>query len=238
MLLSMFYLYTFFSIKTPKLQVHSFIYVPLYSTTPFQQKYNKLLQEKRECRDELTELKDSLKTIKDAVRLDSILPDKSQNSSMKTILSHYKEFFDEESGNTVEEGLNQLRKELSADYKFKYNKYEEIKKELGVLESNWQSSSFFIVFPINNVFFKLINIILPYVTLLISLVISVMFIMPNLELFMFMPDFIFDFIHFIQNVIKYEIILSLPIFIWSYYSFLRKIIKCINLGKRIYKKSK
>ena len=194
-------------------KVHSFTYLPLHSAS-FNNKnaLDKLTQNKSECKDDMKEAHAALKSLIDAIKLDKILKDKSKNNSMEKIMSFYEEFFDEDSGNTKEEGLKQLHQELLDDFHHKKKLYEEAKLKLE--KSDFNSQSIIPVIFSFNFISPFLNNILPFIALLIStisLILTFGSIFPNIDIYM--PDLIFDIRNYIQSIIRYEIIISLPTFI-------------------------
>jgi len=74
-----------------------------------------------------------------AKELDKMLPDKSKNGEMNALMKHYGSFFDEESGNTREQGIEQLEeylKDIKADFVDRGRKMridiEKLKKAMAI----------------------------------------------------------------------------------------------------------
>lgn len=63
-----------------------------------------------------------IKSFFKALGLDDVLEDKTKNIDMQKIIKHYDSFFDEDSWNTREEGLKQLKEYLVEDVDTKSNK--------------------------------------------------------------------------------------------------------------------
>jgi len=225
--------YYLISLEEPK--VHYFTYVCLKSSPPISEdELETFIKHKKECKYELLDADEALKTLRKALELDKIIPDKSKNRSMQEIMSHYKEFFDEDSGNNKQEGLKQLYKELSDDLKNKHSKYKKAKENLEQYKSNSQSIIFFLCR------FNFISLkhILPYITFILSalsLLLTITSVFPDIyiNVFLYIPDFVFDIRDYIQSIIKYEIILDLPTFIWSCYKLWQKTKWYIKIGNKI-----
>jgi len=73
---------------------------------------------------------EELKTIRKAKALDENLPDKSQNWEMKQIMKHYETYFDEESGNTRQEGIEQLEKYIKEEAESRFNIYKKLQTKM------------------------------------------------------------------------------------------------------------
>ena len=80
-----------------------------------------------------------LKHLIKAKKLDAQLSDKSQNSNMKRIMQYYNVYFDEESGNTREEGINQLQKYLVEERNALTNIKVNLEKEIDEIEKEMNS---------------------------------------------------------------------------------------------------
>ena len=76
------------------------------------------------------EAKDELESVIRAKNLDLQLPDKSKNWDMNKIMSFYESFFDEDSGNTREEGINQLQDFLKGEVNLYKNNCSKIMKDI------------------------------------------------------------------------------------------------------------
>jgi formate hydrogenlyase subunit 3/multisubunit Na+/H+ antiporter MnhD subunit len=227
-------IYPFITLRSPS--VHSFVYLPIYSSPSNIKDVEPLMAKKKECKEELMEAHEALKTLKGAIDLDKVLPDKSQNHTMKQIQSHYSAFFDEESGNSKQEGLKQLYTELLEDFNIKKNEYDKAKKNLNEFKPNSEALITVIVTFNYNFIFSLLRIILPFITMFISaisLVISISTIFPGINIDIYIPDIVFYIRNYIESIVKYEIFISLPTLMWSFYSILNKIKRYINMGKTI-----
>lgn len=95
--------------------------------------YLLIVNKKQEYFDNVSQLNNAkfeLKSIVKAQELDAVLPDKSQNAEMKKIKNFYETYFDEESGNTVEEGIVQLKEYLEEEKKTYFNKCRSLQKDI------------------------------------------------------------------------------------------------------------
>lgn len=157
--------------------------------------------------------KSAHKTLVDAIKLDRLIAGKSKNATMERIMSHYPEFFDEESGNTKEQGLKDLHTELTEELDGKLHRYKEAKKKVD--EFNKQSY-LLVIFPFH--FISVIRFILPIITLVISILSLILTLGPFFldifqDLYIYLPDFLLDLRDYILSITKYEIIFCLTSFI-------------------------
>jgi len=98
---------------------HSFCNIPLKCGYWDKYSIEEMVSKKREWRkmfdknlDEYNASNAELHNFIKAKELDNKLADKSKNGEMNAIMDHYRSFFDEESGNTREQGIEQLEQYL------------------------------------------------------------------------------------------------------------------------------
>lgn len=72
----------------------------------------KLIDEHSKDLEQYTSASTELKSLMKAKELDEMLTDKSLNSDMNRIMKFFDSFFDEDSGNTREEGIKEVQKFL------------------------------------------------------------------------------------------------------------------------------
>jgi predicted solute-binding protein len=72
----------------------------------------KLLDEHSKYVEQYSNASTELNSIKKAKELDNMLTDKSLNTDMNRIMKFFETFFDEESGNTREQGIKQVEELL------------------------------------------------------------------------------------------------------------------------------
>ena len=103
---------------------------------------NKLLDEHSKSIDQFRSAKDELLQFLEAKKLDSKLPDKSKNSQMNEVMKFYESYFDEDSGNTREEGIKQLeeflRGEVKTYGKISHNIMDNIKEIKDIVDNRWK----------------------------------------------------------------------------------------------------
>jgi hypothetical protein len=177
-----------------------------------------------------------------AKSLDDKLSDKSKNGEMNIIISYYETYFDEDSGNTRQEGIKQVHeylKEEAKSYLIYYKnikmKIDNIQKEIDkrkavegnqkvgeetqkALDNNQNSFLILPIFTINS--FTILRILLSIFSWFIYFKFSdfyLNYLIPN------MPD-----------VTIPMIFTSIVLFVWEYYKLYSKVRKYYKLGKRIY----
>jgi len=230
------YIHPYITMEEPS--PHRFTNIPLRSASSSSidnEELRTLIQDKNKCKDEMAQAHEAVQDIVKAVRLDKMLPDKSQNKSMRDIMAHYKEYFDEESGNTKQEGLKQIYEELSKDFNLKLEKYKKAKKRFDEFNISSQYICPILISGNINLILPFFKYILPYITLLlsiISLVISIGFTF-NYNILLYIPDFIWNIYNYVIDFIKYEIVLTLPTLIWSYYTLCKKYKRYFNISINI-----
>ena len=206
---------------------------------------------------EIRGLQEDLKLIRKAERLDSILVDKSKNNEMLQVVNHFSSFFDEDSGNTREEGIIQVKKYLKEE--IAKNKSQIGEGSSKSTEDNTPTStprsespkpdkSYFApvigVGTAPSIFFylrSLFAIIIPYLRSLFGIMIPLIGMVPllctllNLEIdwSFYIGDILYDYLskkrNCILSYIKYEVIIDGFMFVISSISFIRKYIKITKL---------
>jgi NADH-ubiquinone oxidoreductase chain 3 len=183
-----------------------------------------------------------LKMLDKAKALDDKISDKSKNGEMNKIISYYETYFDEDSGNTREEGIKQVKEYLKEEEKSHLNSYKNIKMKIDnlqkeidkrkaveenqkvgeetkkALDNNQNSFLILPIFPINS--FTIIRILLSIFSWFIYfkfIDFDINYLIPN------MPD-----------VTIPMIFTSIVLFAWEYYKLYSKVRKYYKLGKIIY----
>lgn len=197
--------------------------------------------------------KKELSELNKADVLENMLPDVSRNNTMNYLMTQYRSFFDEESGNTREQGIDQLKTYLREDLAIKRKFYMDAlrahdkaingesssSKDLNKGESSNMNSTFILAILPKNIY---INIILRYlISLLNTIFIVIGFIVfltsiGFMDISFYITDYIIDSIlEYISNLvyIKYEIIITIPLFLWNCISFIRKLFKYISFAKKM-----
>jgi hypothetical protein len=144
------------------------------------------------------------------------------NNALKGLKNKYETFFDEDSGNTTKEGLEQIKEELKEDlrsqkreYQGLVIKYEKVVKKITEFESS-NSLLFFVIRPFHslaNIPCLMSNIKTLFTLLLTIFSLGLTFICVFTNLHIDTPYFIHGMVDFILSFIKYEILISLPLFI-------------------------
>ena len=179
---------------------------------------------------------EELKTLRRAKALDESLPDKSQNWEMKQIMKHYETYFDEDSGNTREQGIEQLEKYIKEEAESRFNEYEKLSKKMkdikeeitkrreieenqkAVEENQNTFLSIFPIIPMNS--FSILRIFLTIFSCLIS------FKCIDLDLNYLMLN--------IPEITIPIMLTSVVLFVWEYYRLYSKVRKSYKVGKIIY----
>jgi hypothetical protein len=180
----------------------------------------KIGREMLEVKKDIDSTESDLKELERNMFMSRTVPDEF-NKRLTQFKKKFETFFDDESGNTTKQGLEQIKDELNEDlrsqkreYKGLEIKYEKVVKKLGELESN--SLLFFVIRP----FHSLANIscLMSNIKTLFSLLLTVfslgltfLYVFTNLHIDT--PYFIHSMEDFILSFIKYEIFISLPLFI-------------------------
>ena len=87
------------------------------STKELMAERKKLLDDHSDRLEEFTKAKDELKQFELAKKLEDKLTDKTKNNEMNAIIKFYASYFDEDSGNSREEGIKQLESFLKEETK-------------------------------------------------------------------------------------------------------------------------
>jgi hypothetical protein len=82
---------------------------------------------------------ETIKSLDKVSKLDNKLSDKSKNREMNEFIEMYPSFFDEESGNTREEGIIQLKSYLEQEEKAYKSKCMELKKNIDEMKKELDS---------------------------------------------------------------------------------------------------
>jgi hypothetical protein len=174
-----------------------------------------------EVKKDIDSTKADLKEVEKNLQLSSVIKD-TQNNALTELKKKYETFFDEDSGNTTKEGLEQIKEELNEDLRSQKRehkdlaiKYGKIVQKLAEFE-NSNSLLFFVIRP----FHSLVNIpfLMSYFRTCFSLLVTifslgftVLYLFTNLHIDT--PYFIHSIEDSIISLIKYEIFISLPLFL-------------------------
>ncbi len=123
---------------------HSFCNMALQSGVWDKKSTQELLSERRKLLEshghdlkQYREAKEELENFTRAKNLDMNLPDKSKNWEMNKIMTFYESFFDEDSGNTREEGIKELHDFLKGEVNLYKNKCAKIMKDIDDIRTEY-----------------------------------------------------------------------------------------------------
>nr|UFY98826.1 NADH dehydrogenase subunit 3 [Corynespora cassiicola] len=211
------------------------------STVDLEGKIGMLRQNRKQLQDNLNEIKedlaytkDDLKEVEKTLTMANLMSD-SKNNALADIKKKYEHFFDEESGNTTKEGLQQIVEELKDDIKNKTKEYRSVKKEWININKELEglktsSQSLCVVQPFG-ILGTILRFISPYLSIItffwfISLVLS----FTNLIV---LPDCIYYIQDFITNMVEDQALLYLFLLFWYVFTFFKKLKRSIGLTKPI-----
>lgn len=230
---------------------HKFYSIPLQSTMGDSNKsIPELLSERKnkfnefkENLDEFNNVKTNLKNLKKAIDLDSVLPDKTKNWEMKQIMKFYEHFFDEDSGNTREEGIKQLNGYLWDEHKTYKNKLDTLKTRIQDIEKEVRSRKE--LKPDNTSVIDKNQIIYPLIPIFIHIrfLIQILFTILSVSITLNLIDLnIIDYIHWIldldiftlYNIYIHPYVFIIALLLWEVYRIYNKTIKYYRIIKYIY----
>jgi len=197
---------------------------------------NKTIGEYNKNVAEFHNIADEIKNLNKAKDLDMKLPDKSKNWDMKKIMEFHASFFDEDSGNTREEGIEQLNSYLEEEKKgYRRNimnikiKFKEIEKELNIKKEAEEK--------IKKAAEENKNLFLPIIPMYSPIVFRILLTIFSFCISLKFIDFNLDY--FIVHLPLPEIaisttIISIVLFVWEYYRLYSKVRRYYRIGKIIY----
>lgn len=198
---------------------------------------NKTVRLHKNSSENLDNIKYELKIFKKARYLEDALKDKSQNTEMKKVINYYETYFDEESGNTREQGIEELQQYLNTELKGHTNTVDTLKTKVGMLKQEINKrkmyleennnpdeanpgklASIFPIIPLNSfIILRLLSTILSF---------FIWFKLINLDFNYFMLN--------IPEITIPTILISIVLFIWEYLRLFSKVRNCFKFGKKIY----
>jgi len=183
------------------------------------------IKEFRDNSEEGRNLINTLKKLENASKLDDKLSDKSKNREMDKFKTEYPAFFDEDSGNNREEGINQLKDYLKEEEKACSSKYHILKGEIDeiIKEQDRRKK----VEETIKTFFPIISI---HNTILFRIFLAIF----SFCIFFNFLDFDLQIFFSIPDVIIPTIITSTMYFLWKSYRIYSKIKNYYTICKRIY----
>ena len=186
----------------------------------------KFIAEHTESVAQANESRQALKTFLKAKNLDDSLSDKSKNWEMKQIIQHYDSFFDESSGNSREEGINELHKYLKEELLSNNSDWKNLEKKIAEIDKVWESKR--LAQESQTTFFPLISMYNPIIT-------SIFLLMFSFCIFFNLVDINLNYlILHISGIAIPSIIISIMLFVWEYYRLYSKIKKYYKISKIIY----
>jgi chaperonin cofactor prefoldin len=96
----------------------------------------KHIEQYKETVEEFKKSKEELNIINKARNLEDILSDKTKNAEMNKIMKFYGSYFDEESGNTRKEGIDQLKEYLEVELKTHENNIRKLQQNIKELNKD------------------------------------------------------------------------------------------------------
>lgn len=173
---------------------------------------------------------DELHNLKKANDLDIILPDKTKNREMNKIMEFHESFFDEDSGNTREEGVEQLRAYLTEERKGYHKNHIDLKKKIKDLEEELdiKKAAKKAAEENKNTFIPIIPM---YSTIVFRIFLTIFLFCISFKLI----DFNLNYLIFhLPDVAIPTTIISIVLFVWEYYRLYSKARKYYKVGKTIY----
>lgn len=194
---------------------------------------------------------DELKIFRKAKSLDDKLANKSANREMNEIMSHYETYFDEDSGNSREEGVQQLQEYLEGEAKTHFNTYRAVKLKLDQIKQEIEKRKAVedkkdiedkkavenekivedtekAVDQHKNTFLSILPILPMNSFTIIRLFLTIF------SLFISFKFIDFDLNYLIVNIPEIAIVTSIVLFVWEYYRLYSKVRKYCKIGKIIY----
>ena len=212
---------------------HSFYSVPLQSGVWENKSIKELLIEWRkkstEHNDNLSmhiSTNKDLKKLLQAKYLDTKLPDKSKNGEMNEIMKYYNTYFDKDSGNTRDDGIDQLQSYLKEEIESSKHNVIKLKKDLYEIKKELDKKK--AVEDNKNIFFPIIPMYSPVIfhifLTIFSICISFKWIYFNL----------YYLIPYTPEVVIPAILTNIVLFVWEYYKLYSKVRKYYKVSKVIH----
>lgn len=173
---------------------------------------------------------ETMKSLHKASILEDKLSDKSKNREMNDLIEMYPSFFDDESGNTRKEGINELKSYLKQEERAYRSKCIDLKKNIDEIQQELTSrkeveETTKTLFPIISIYH---TIIFRAFLAIFSLCIFFNFLGFDLKIFFSIPDII------IPDIIIPTIVTSTVYFLWKSYRIYSKIKNYYTISKWIY----
>jgi uncharacterized membrane protein len=145
---------------------------------------------------------------------------------MKEIMEYYESYFDEDSGNTREEGIKQLQDYLEEEIKIHRDKTINVKKNIDEIQKELDTRK---AVEENK------NIFIPIIPMYNPIIFNIFLTIFSFCIYFNLIDFNLNYlILHIPDVVLPTIITSILLFVWEYYRLYSKVRKYYNIGKIIY----
>ena len=208
----------------------------------------------QESYDQYMSARSTLKTFQKAKDLDNMLANKSDNWEMKKIMAFYESYFDEDSGNTRQQGIEQLEnylneevsghrsicedlngklseiKELVLAKKAAEEAAEDHQKAVEANQKAVEGSQKPVVEENQNTFLPILPII-PINSFTIFRILLTIF---PFFIYFKLIDFNLNYLIFHIEIVIPTIVANLLLFVWEYYRLYSKVRKYYKVGKIIY----
>lgn len=195
--------------------------------------------------------RDELKIFRKAKSLEDKIANKSLNREMNEIMSHYETYFDEESGNSRKEGIQQLQEYLEGEAKSSFNTYTTVKLKLDQIKQEIDKRKAVenqkdieekkavenqkvvedtekAVDEHKNTVLSILPILPMYSFTIIRLFLTIF------SLFIYFKFIDFDLNYLRVNIPEITIVTSIVLFVWEYYRLYSKVRNYCKIGKIIY----
>lgn len=181
---------------------------------------------------EIRKAQGELRTVDKAKRLDDMLPDKSQNAEMKKIMNFYESYFDDESGNSREEGIKQVQDYIKGEIRNYQKRRETLKTEIKAIEKELDDRK---ELDIKKAVEENTNTLLPIIPINSFTIFSILLTVFSFIISFKLIDFDLNYLIFhITGIVIPTIIISAVLFLWEYYRLYNRIRKYYIICKRIY----
>lgn len=173
---------------------------------------------------------DELRNLRKAEDLDKMLSDKTKNREMNKIMEFHESFFDEDSGNTREDGIEQLRAYWIEEKKGYYKDHLDLKKKIKDLDEELDKKKAAKKAAEENE-----NTFIPIIPMYSPIVFRIFLTIFSFCIYFKLIDFNLNYLIFhLPDVTIPTTIISIVWFVWEYYRLYSKGRKYYKVGKTIY----
>jgi hypothetical protein len=199
----------------------------------------KSIKEYKDTLEDFNKSKEELNIVNRARNLENILKDKTQNQEMNRLMKFYESYFDEDSGNTRKQGIDQLKEYLDGELnthlynlrKLKVN-INELTKEINnkkEAEESAKKAAEKAAEEKNKIFIPIIPINFNF-----TIFFRVLFSIFSFSIYFNIIDFNFIYLIFDVPYILPTLITSALLFLWESHRFYSKVKKYYTIIKGIY----